>query len=193
MKKQRGAISGAVIGLIVMVVFFLFVTMVVAGSYISAANYGNATEQSLKATKESNRNIFATYGQKVQEAAQVPGMMAEDLQKITTAAIQGRYGDNGSQAAVQWIREQNPQLDPSLYRKIQQIIESGRDEFKNGQNRQIDVKRSYETALGSFWQGMWLKFAGYPKINLDDYKIISTERADDVYRKGKEDGPIKLR
>lgn len=129
----------------------------------------------------------------MQEAAQVTDMQRDDLVKITTAAIQGRYGDNGSRASVQFLREQNPALDSKIYVKIQQIVEAGREEFKVNQTRLVDTKRAYETELGSFWSGMWLRIAGYPKINLDDFKIVSTERAQDAFKKGKEDGPLKLR
>ena len=162
-------------------------------SYVAAFNFGNATEQQLKAVKENNKNILAQYGQKVKETAQVPAMYTEDLTKVVTAAIQGRYGEDGSKATWQWIKEQNPNLDPSLYKQIQQVIEAGRNDFQNGQTKLIAVKQTYQTALGSFWQGTLLRFAGYPKINLDEYQIVSTSRADDAFEKGKEDAPINLR
>jgi uncharacterized protein (UPF0333 family) len=193
MKKQYGQMTGPVIAILIIVALIGTLALVSIASYISAANYGNRTEIALKAKKENNKNIFATYGQKVLEIAQVPDMMRDDILKVTTAAISGRYGADGSKAAWQMIKEQNPQLDPSLYRKIQQVIESGRDEFKNGQQGQIDLKRSYETALGSVWQGLWLKFAGYPRMNLAEFNIVSSTRADEVFLKGKEDGPIQLR
>lgn len=190
MKNQRG---GALIAILVFVAFVVSIAALGAVSYISAYNFGNATEQNLKAVRENNKNILAQYGQKVQEAAQVPSMYADDVTKVVTAAVQGRYGQDGSKATWQWIKEQNPNVDPSMYKQIQQIIEAGRNDFQNGQTRQISVKQGYETALGSFWQGMWLRIAGYPKLNLDEFKIISTGRADDAYQKGKEDAPLKLR
>ncbi len=190
MKNQRGSALVAVLAVLALVVAL---GAVAAVSYISAYNFGNATEQQLKAVKENNKNILAQYGQKVQEAAQVPEMYAADVQKVVTAAVEGRYGADGSRATWQMIQEQNPTLDVSVYKQIQQIIEAGRNDFQNGQTRQIAVKQGYETALGSFWQGMWLRIAGYPKINLEEFKIISTGRADDAYQKGKEDAPLKLR
>jgi uncharacterized protein (UPF0333 family) len=193
MKNQRGAVSGALVAVLAIVALLIALAGVAAVSYISAYNFGNSTEQQLKAVRENNKNILAQYGQKVQEAAQVPSMYAEDVTKVVTAAVQGRYGADGSKATWQMLKEQNPSLDASMYKQIQQIIESGRNDFQNGQSRQIAVKQGYETALGSFWQGMWLRIAGYPKLNLDEFKIISTGRADDAYQKGKEDAPLKLR
>lgn len=166
---------------------------VVVGSYVSAYNYGNTAENEIKAIWENNQNILAQYTQKVQEAAQVPGMMKDDVKEVVTAALSGRYGADGSKAVFQWINEQNPTVDAQLYRKIQQIIEAGRDEFKMSQTRLIDAKRAYSTNLGFLWKGMWMRIAGYPKINLDDYKAISNDYATKAFATGKEDGPIKLR
>jgi hypothetical protein len=193
MKTQRGEISA---GLMVALVFIgVIVLGALAGvsSYVSAYNYGNNMENQLKAVKSDNKNIYAQYGQKVLEIAQVPDMYAADLVKVTTAAIEGRYGKEGSKATFQWIQEHNPSLDASLYKKIQQVIEAGRTDFENGQRRQIDIRRQYETQLGTFWGGMWLKFAGYPKVDLKEFDIVSTEQADKVFADHKEVGPIKLK
>jgi hypothetical protein len=40
---------------------------------------------------------------------------------------------------------------------------------------------------------MWLGIAGYPKIKLADFDIVSTGRADDAFQKKREDAPIQLR
>jgi len=160
---------------------------------ISAYNEGNRFEQTIKATFGNNENILAQYGQKVLEASQVTEMNRDDILKTTRAAIEGRYGAEGSKAIFQAINESNPTVDPMLYRKLQQIIEAGRDEFKNNQTRLIDVKRSYETALGSFPKGAIMRFVGYPRIDLDKYRFITTDAAAGAFQSGKESGPIKLR
>ena len=193
MKKQIGAISGAVVGLIAVFGLIATVALVAFGSYVSANNYGVQIEAQLKAERDNNKNLLAQGQQKVLEIAQVPEMYAADLKKIVEAAIQGRYGQNGSQATMQWLQEQNPNLDSALYAKIQQVIEAYRDEFKNGQTKMIDVKRSYETNLGYFWKGMWMRIAGFPKLNLDEFKPITTDRVEETYEKGKESAPLKLR
>lgn len=162
-------------------------------SYVNAANFGNAKEQQLISIKENNRNKLAQYGQKVLEVAQVPEMYKKDMVDVATAAIQGRYGADGSRATFQFIKEQNPTLDPSMYKQIQQVIEAGRTDFQAGQTAMIDVRRQYQTALGTVWFGMWMRFAGYPKVNLADFDIVSTDLADKAFKNKKEDGPIKLR
>lgn len=162
-------------------------------SYVSAYNTGNRLEKNLSAALETNENILAQYSQKIMEATQVPEMMRDDIIEVTTAAIQGRYGPDGARATFQMITEQNPQVSPAVYVKLQQIIEAGRDEFKNGQTRMVDQKRVYEVALGSFWQGFWLRTAGYPKVDMAKYRIVSTAATQETFRTGLEAAPIKLR
>ena len=193
MKYQKGAISGALIAVIVILLLVGSVVGVAAISYISAYNYGNQMDVQLKTKKEDNKNVLAQYGQKVLEITQVPDMYKKDTVEVAQAAIQGRYGPDGSRAMFQMLKEQNPTLDASMYKKIQQVIEAGRNDFQNSQTQMLDIRRTYETALGSFWQGMWLRIAGYPKTALSEYDIVSTDRADTAFKNKKEDGPIQLR
>ena len=191
MNKQRG--SATIVALVSIIGVALIFAISIFAGYVNAVNYGAATESAIKAQYTQNQNVLGQYTQKVQEVAQVPGMMRDDLDKITKDAIQGRYGDNGSKAVFQMIKEQNPNLDSKAYLKIQQIIEAGRDDFKNEQTKLIDLKRNYETNLNYFMKGMFLHMAGYPKINLDDYKVITNTYTDNAFKAGKEEGPVKLR
>ena len=186
--KQRGAVSGGVIALIV----FALVALISVPSYISAKNFGVRTENGLRTKVENNENIYAQGTQKIMEIAQVPAMYADDLKKVVTAAIQGRYGDKGSQATFQWIQEQNPTVDPSMYKKIQQVIEAFRNEFQQAQTEMLQMRNTYENALGYFWQGMWLSVAGYPKIDLSQFKIVTTDKARQTFET-KRDSGITLR
>lgn len=163
-----------------------------AVSYISAYNTGNRLERSIVATDENNRNILAQYGNRVAEAAQIPAMQRDDLAAVVTAALEGRYGEDGSQAVFQFIQEQNPQIDSAVYVQLQRMIEAGRIEFAAAQTKLVDQKRVYETALGSFWQGTWMSFAGYPKIDLSEFQIVSTGRANNAFESGMEE-PMQLR
>jgi uncharacterized protein (UPF0333 family) len=193
MNRNRGVVSGPLIAIIAVVVILVLIIGIGVTSYVSAFNYGNSIENQLIAVQTDNKNKLAQYGQKVLEVAQVPDMYKSDMIAITQAAIQGRYGADGSKATFQMLKEQNPTLDGSMYKQIQQVIEAGRNDFQAGQTRQVDVRRQYETALGSFWTGMWMRMAGYPKVNLKDFDIVSTDRADTAFKEHKETGPIKLR
>lgn len=178
----------------------LLITGIIAGafigtaavSYISAYNTGNRLERIIVATDENNRNILAQYGNRIAEAAQIPAMQRDDMKEVIVAALEGRYGNDGAKAVFQAIQEQNPNIDSTVYVQLQRMIEAGRVEFAAAQTKLVDQKRIYETALGSFWQGTWMSVAGYPKIDLTEYQIVSTSRADEAFKTGVEE-PMKLR
>ena len=185
--------GAAVIALVSIAILGLAIAGICLISYTSAYDYGNKMDNQLISIKANNKNIYAQGTQKVLEIAQVPGMYAEDFGNLIKKDIEGRYGKDGSKATMQWFKERNLTLDVNMYTKIQQVVEAFRNEFQNNQTRMIDVKRSYMTGQGSLWQGFWLRIAGFPKINMADYEAISTDRADEVFKAGKETGPLKLR
>lgn len=185
--KAALIVLGVFFGLLISIGGFLFY------SYVSAHNSAVRMEKSIEAAWENNENILAQYGQKIAEAAQIPSMQKEDLTALFTGSIEARYGEGGSKAAFQWLQEQNPNLDQSTYKKIQTMIEAGRNKFENAQTALIDRKREYSTALGLFWKGLWMRIAGFPKIDLADYEAITTTRASDTFESGVESSPLQLR
>lgn len=183
-------ISGKIV--VAIVVGLLSVALVACGlTYVKYKNIGVNYEQQVKAVYDDNKVTLNSYTTKVQEVAQVPDMYKKDLQDVIKGTFEGRYGENGSQAVFQMIQESNMNLDPKMYQQIQQVMESGRNEFKTSQKQLIDVTRNYEASLNYVWSGFWLNLAGYPKINLNDYRIIVTDDVDQKMKSGK-DSVIKL-
>ena len=183
MSKQGWSVVG-VFGVLILVCIM---------SYISAHNRGVSMENNMLAMWKNNEQILGQYGQKIAESAQIPSIQAEDMAKVFTDTLSARYGEGGSNAGMQWIQEQNPNLDSAVYTKLQQMIEAGRDDFKFAQTKFISSKKAYKVATENFWGGMWMGFAGYPKIDFDDYKAITTDRASETFKSGKESAPISLR
>lgn len=182
--------KGLILGLSITAIFMVLIFSTI-GSYVSNANYGNEAEKQLTAQYTDNQNVLSTYYNKVEEIVQVTDKYKDGLKEVVTAAIQGRYGSNGSQATMQWLKEANVNLDPSLYSKLAQVMEAGRNEFKNSQSILIDMKRGYTTNLGYVYKGFWLHMAGYPKINLDNIKIVTSGESQKVFETGVENS-LKL-
>ena len=185
MRKQNGNV---LIGVIISIAIILCLAVPAIFGYVSAYNLGNRTENQLTAMLENNENIYANGTQKVIEIAQVPSMYAEQVSKVTREAIQGRYGQDGSKAVFQFLQEQNPQLDPAIFAKIQVVIEEFRNKFELAQRDMIDVKRMYNTQLGSLWTGFWLGVAGYPKVDMKKFEIVTTERARQTFDTKRDQG-----
>ena len=177
-----------IIGLVVLGVL----AAICIGSYVTNYNYGNRAEKTITAEYENLQNVLGQYSLRIAEAAQIPSMQTDDLARLFTGALEARYGEGGSDAAFQWLQEQNPNLDQSTYLKVQTMIEAGRNKFENHQTKFIDTKRAYETNLGYLWKGTWLSIAGYPKIELDDYQIVKSQHAVDTFESGIDQG-LQLR
>ena len=178
---------------------FLGIVAIIAFSLIGANNSAVDMQSNIVAQAADVDNFLSNYGQKVQEAAQIPGMQADALKDVMRTALSARYGADGSKATMQWIQENYPgQVDPQLYRQIQQIIEGGRDDFTKKQTDLIDKKRVYLKALDQIPGGTMMKMLGYPSINVgyrggkDDYMVIVTDRAADARATGREKAPISL-
>lgn len=186
MEKSKWLKWGIVVGVIFTIV------MVVIGSYTSAHNTGNKLEKSINAQWNSNQNVLSAYHLKIKEMVQVPAMYVEDFKKVVTESLEGRYGANGSQATMQWIKEHDIKFDSSMHKALQQAMEAGRDEFKNSQDKLLDKKRIYETKLGNLWEGFWMRRAGLPKVNLDDFNIVIAGSAAAVFKSGVDEA-IQLR
>lgn len=179
---QRGS---AAVGVLLAFVGIIAVAAVVAiTAYIQNGNYANRMEVTIKASWENNQNVLGNYTLKIQEMASVPEMYKNDLKEVMTSVMTARMGADGSKAMMQWFKEANIPFDASLYGKLQQTIEAGRNEFTMHQTKLIDTKREYETQMGYFWTGFWIKMAGYPKINLADYKPVVAEGTREVFKNG---------
>lgn len=149
-------------------------------------------ENGLKAQWEQNQNSYDSYFKKVKEVAQIPDMYTNDLKKLYDSTIQGRYGRDGSRAMFQWIREVNPTLDVKLYTEIQQVIESGRNDFQANQTTLIDKKRVYENSIQSFPRNIVAGVLGFPKLDLSKYRIITSEETDKAFETHRS-APLNIR
>lgn len=172
--------------------FVLVCGVTTCGTVVSTNNSCVRQEQGLKAQYTQNQNNYDNYFKKLKEVCQVPEMYASDLKSVYQAAIQGRYGPDGSKAVFSFIKEHNPSFDASLYKQIQQVIEAGRNDFETNQKLLIDKKRVYETYLGEFPSGTFAMLLGFPKMNLDDIKIITSVETDAAFKSG-QSAPIQLR
>lgn len=189
MKKQHGS---ALVATIAVIAIVLSIVGVAFSGFVSARTYAIDQEALIKKVYKNNQNILGTYTNKVREMAQVPDMYAKDLERVMTSVMTARMGNEGSQAVMQWFKEANIPFDSSLYTKLQQVMEAGNNEFQQNQTRLVEVKEDYAANQQYLWRGFWMFVAGYPKINLDDYKIVVAADTAKAFEEGKRD-PIKLR
>lgn len=132
-------------------------------------------EAGIVAQWEQNQNNYDNMWKRFKETSQVSSMYAEDLEKVFKGAIQARYGQEGSKAVFQFLREQNPNMDAKIYVNLQTIIEAGRVSFAADQTQLIDKKRAYEVILKgnrALLVGFVFK---YPQIQLAKYEVVTSD------------------
>lgn len=148
-------------------------------------------EKGIEAQYEQNQNNLAGYTNKIMDMVQVPKMAMNQIKEVALAAIQGRYGKDGSKALFQAIQEQNPTVDSSLYRSLMQAMEAGRNGFDADQKTIIDKCRVYDTYAESAPQSFFVGFFGYPKYDKTKCKPVITEQVDHDF-KAKRTGPLQI-
>lgn len=159
--------------------------------FVSAANQGNSMENQILAQVDANKTSLSTLTQTVLETAKVPGMFADDLREVIAEALEGRYGEGGTNAMFVAITEAYPgQLDSSLYQNIQLAISSGRADFAAEQRKLIGMVQAYKTKLGAIPDGFFLRLAGYPRLDLNEtqFKPIVTVSTTQAFETGVDEG-----
>ena len=173
--------------------FIIAVLIIGCGAVLGINNRCVRQEAGIKAQYKQNQNNYDNYFKKLKEVTQVPEMYVADLKKVWAGVMKGRYGKDGSRATWQWLKEHNPKIDSSMYKKIQTIIESGRSDFEHNQKMLLDRKRLYEdTYLLIFPNSIIASMLGFPKMDLASMDIVTSDETEKLF-KDKKGAPIKLR
>lgn len=139
-------------------------------------------ENGIKAQYKDNQNIYDNYFKKVQEIAQVPKEYAKQLKEVFEASIKGRCGKNGCQNQFLFIKEHNPNFDASLLKEVQVVIAAGRTKFEKSQRILLDKKLMYDNARAGVFAGLVADFFGFPRINLDDFDIVTSDHTEQTFK-----------
>ena len=192
MNKQRGSVGLAFLGLFLLI----FVgSLIFGGLVISKRNAFVRIENNIHIAYEESKNVHSNYVLRIQEMAQVPKMATKQLSEVIKASNQGRYGNDGSKAVFQFLKEQNPNIPDSLYTNIQKEVTGGRRDFEAKITRVNDNKGVAYNMLDDTVGGFILKdILGMPRKNIgydggpDDYKVIMSEQSVETYKTGVDKG-----
>ncbi|WBF79290.1 hypothetical protein IACHDJAJ_00051 [Aeromonas phage vB_AdhS_TS3] len=174
--------------LIVLAVVFALVVAVAGVGFTTFVTYKNEAvthEQLIEKYNEDSRNTLSNLVLTVKDMAQIPDMMIGDLTKYIEAEMQGRYGKEGSKAAMQWIQEKGQVVDSKVYLNIQAAMQGGRKEFQLSQSRKLEACANYKNTLQYVWSGFWTGLAGYPKLDLGTVcRVVSDAETNKAFETG---------
>jgi hypothetical protein len=181
--------KGAMIGLTA-AAFAGFITIVGIFGYVGWSNDARKFESDIPAQYNQMKNVYDNGWKQVMEDNQIPKNYAAQVKDVVQGTMTGRYGTEGSKALFQMIREQNPQLDPSLYKKVQESIERFHAGFQASQTQIIALKQAYQIYITATTEGrIYNTFGNYPHIkcgvpegSTDDYQIITSSKTDSDFK-----------
>jgi len=177
------------IGFVVVCVLILVISVVTT---VSTYNQAVSYEAGIEAQYKQNQNLLAAHSNKVMEVAQVPGMYAKDMQNLIKTEMTAKFGEGGSKAMFQWFKERDLNFDSSLYKKIMQVMEAGRDDFAAGQKSMASRTQEYTKYHKGAWPGFLVRAFGFPSEEVKTWSVIVTnDYTEEAFKTGKSEA-IKI-
>lgn len=171
----------------------LFVLGSIVMTVVSYHNTGVRMETNIGKFDKESQNVLSNYTMKLKEKAQIPDMYVKDLGDIVDKTFKGRYGENGSQAMFQFLKEAMPNFDSSIYKELQITMEAGRNEFRISQSRKLDICQQYEAMTGQFPANIIFGITGKGYHNVEaKCSIVVDSSTADKFKSGVDEA-IKLR
>jgi hypothetical protein len=144
-------------------------------SYVSFRQDCVSYETAIAAQDKEMQNVDT----KLTNSLKTQGLAVNEYKSLVIdafkAANSGRYGQDGSKAMLQFIKEQNPNIDASLLKKLMVCAESGYAEFASAQTFKIDKVRAYKTMVEREQQvPLWgaIVTSGFPRKPWEEFERV---------------------
>lgn len=163
------------------------IAAIVVSAVIYAVGINNSFvrhENGVVAVHEDMQNVHSSIFNTIKSQGLAVEKYGAMVIEAINAAIGGRYGKDGVQGAMIWIKEQNPTIDPRTFEKLQVAIEAGYNKFESTQRSKIDRLRVYDNELESVPRG-WIarSFMGFPrKVTADMRTTISSAETKEMMK-----------
>ena len=154
---------------------------------VSVYNTHIDLKNQIEAKQKANEAIFDNTWKKINQTVQVSDKYKDGLKEVLLAYTSGRSkGD--SQLLMDWTKEAVPTFDSSIYKQINNVITSSRDDFTKNQEILIDLSRQHQQFIQKFPNNVFCAILGIKEIEI---KVITSSKTEEAFNTGKEDD-IKL-
>lgn len=173
-------ITGLVVGAIAAIILLWWVF---AGIGVRNAEAGLRAQFS--AVQKANTVDYDAMWKIISQTAQVPQQYSEDFKSAYTSILSAGGPSNDSAvknlfAVAAGMRV--PQLDASIYRKVQDVVESERTKFANAQKQLLDIKREHDKLRTTF--PGYLFVGGATPL---EAKLVTSSKTEKAFETGKDD------
>lgn len=176
--KTRSMYGGAKVALVVAMVVLGALgagLLSLYGFVNSVRNEGVGLETQLNAQYLANQNELSTFVSSFYEQVGVANLKSEKMDQIITDAVKGRYEGDGGGGYGQGspffsaIVESYPDVKSlDIYDKIVSFVQSGRESYKNKQDKLLDQMRAYDTwRRTGLVRSQVVATLGFPSENLE--------------------------
>lgn len=137
----------------------------------------------IEAQQKANEANFDTMWKKINQVTQVSDEYKEGLKEILASYTQERKKES-NQLLMDWTKEAVPTFDSSIYKQINNVIVSARDEFYVNQQLLIDLNREHNLLIQTFPNNIICWILHIEKININ---VVTSTKTDETFNTGKED------
>jgi hypothetical protein len=117
---KLGIAGGGLLAMIILMVFIM---------NISYQNSYERIDEDILAHYKKIESSYEKQSRIILQQAGILNKYSTDFKDIYKGMMQGRYGKDGSKAMMQWIKEQNPSIDASVYKKLMTTVEAQKTTF----------------------------------------------------------------
>ena len=154
---------------------------------VSVYNTHIDLKNQIEAKQKANEAIFDNTWKKINQTVQISDKYKDGLKEVLLAYTSGRSkGD--SQLLMDWTKEAVPTFDSSIYKQINNVITSSRDDFTKNQEILIDLSRQHQQFIQKFPNNVFCAILGIKEIEI---KVVTSSKTEEAFNTGKEDD-IKL-
>ena len=169
--------------LISILVFISILVVGVVGKGIGLYNQEITLKNQIVAKQEENKTSFDNMWKKIKQSTNVSDKYKDGLKEVLNAYTNGRKKES-SQLLMDWTKEAIPTFDSSIYKQLNNIIVSSRDDFTLNQKQLIDLNRQHDVLLDTFPNNIYFKVMGINKININ---VVTSTKTEKTFEIGKED------
>lgn len=148
----------------------------------SQRNTAVTLEEKITAQYSANQSSYDNMWKRFKEITQVTELQTQQFKEVYMGLIQGRYQD--SNLLFKMVKEQNPQMDTTVYSQLQREIVAGRLEFNNEQKTMVDVVREYNTLVRK--DVIMAAITGRQVKDPNQY-IVTSDKTQDAFKNKKDD------